>query len=73
MSSQTPPRAPRWVKVSAIAVAILVLAFLIAQVFSIGGTHGPGRHASLPHPPTPAPVSASFPVWAPVGAVGPDA
>ncbi|WP_157245047.1 hypothetical protein [Nonomuraea typhae] len=65
MSSQTPPRAPRWVKVSAIAVAILVLAFLIAQVFGIGGPHGPGRHASLPQPPNtpppPAPALASTP------------
>ena len=37
-----PPRAPRWVKISA-AVA-LVLAVLVVIVMVAGGNHGPGRH-----------------------------
>ena len=42
---ERPPGVPRWVKVSGIVVAILVLA-LVAIVFVAGGNHGPGRHAS---------------------------
>jgi hypothetical protein len=37
-----PPGVPRWVKVSGIVVAILVLA--LVAVMLIGGDHGPGRH-----------------------------
>ena len=37
-----PPGVPRWVKVSGIIVAILVLA--LVAVMLIGGDHGPGRH-----------------------------
>lgn len=35
---------PRWVKVSLIVVAALVLVFVIAKVTGAGGDHGPGRH-----------------------------
>ena len=38
-----PPRAPRWVKVSAI-VAAVVVALIIAITLLSGGEHGPGRH-----------------------------
>jgi hypothetical protein len=38
----TPPRAPRWVKISAIIAAALVLAIVVMLV--IGGDHGPDRH-----------------------------
>jgi hypothetical protein len=38
------PGMPRWVKVSALAVAVLVVA-LIVVMLAIGGEHGPGRHA----------------------------
>ena len=41
-----PPRMPRWVKVSAIAVGALVLLFLALQLSGIAGEHGPGRHIS---------------------------
>ena len=41
-----PPRMPRWVKVSAIVVGVLVLLFLVLQLMGIGGEHGPGRHVS---------------------------
>lgn len=40
----TPPRMPRWVKVPAIVLGILVLIFVIVQLTGVGGDHGPGRH-----------------------------
>ena len=39
-----PPRAPRWVKVSAIVVGVLVLLAVIVKLTGLGGDHGPGRH-----------------------------
>ena len=45
-SGDLPPRMPRWVKVSAIVVGVLVLLFLVLQLAGIGGEHGPGRHIS---------------------------
>ena len=42
----TPPRMPRWVKVAAIVVGLLVLLFVVLQLTGIGGEHGPGRHMS---------------------------
>ncbi|MFI9585927.1 hypothetical protein ACIHCQ_29730 [Streptomyces sp. NPDC052236] len=39
-----PPRAPRWVKVSAIVVGVLILLVLITKLTGLGGDHGPGRH-----------------------------
>jgi len=38
------PGTPRWVKVSAIVVGILVLLVVILMVTGVGGPHGPGRH-----------------------------
>ena len=38
-----PTGAPRWVKVSGIIAAVLVLLVLIVMLAS-GGRHGPGRH-----------------------------
>lgn len=35
---------PRWVKVSLIIVAVLVLAFVLLRITGVGGQHGPGRH-----------------------------
>lgn len=43
-SESRPPKAPRWVKVSAIVVGIVILVFLITQLTGTGGQHGPGRH-----------------------------
>jgi hypothetical protein len=37
------PGVPRWVKVSGVVIAILVL--LVALVVIGGGEHGPSRHA----------------------------
>lgn len=42
----TPPRMPRWVKVSALVVGLLVLLFVILRLTGVGGEHGPGRHVS---------------------------
>ncbi|WP_081788676.1 hypothetical protein [Candidatus Blastococcus massiliensis] len=41
-----PPRMPRWVRVTAIVAASLVLLFLILKLTGVGGEHGPGRHMS---------------------------
>jgi hypothetical protein len=38
------PGTPRWVKVFAILVLVLVLLFVILKVTGLGGEHGPGRH-----------------------------
>jgi hypothetical protein len=37
---------PRWVKVAAIVVGLLILLFLVLQLTGIAGEHGPGRHLS---------------------------
>ena len=39
-----PPGMPRWVKVSLLVVAALVLIFIILKLTVAGGEHGPGRH-----------------------------
>lgn len=42
-----PPPRPRWVKVAAIVVGLLVLGFVILNLAGVGpgaGRHGPGRH-----------------------------
>jgi len=38
------PGTPRWVKVSAIVVGVLVLLFIVLVLTGVGGPHGPGRH-----------------------------
>ena len=53
-----PPGIPRWVKISAVAVGVLILLFLILQLTGIAGEHGPGRHASGS-----APQSAGLDGW----------
>ncbi len=35
---------PRWVKVSLIVVAGLIVLFVVLQLTGMGGEHGPGRH-----------------------------
>ena len=44
--------APRWVKVSAAVVVVLVLLFAVLRLTGRGGEHGPGRHAPSGTPPT---------------------
>jgi hypothetical protein len=53
ISSGTPPKMPRWVKVS--GIVLIVLALLIGIMLISGGEHGPGRHIpsgehSIEHP-----------------------
>lgn len=43
---ESPPGMPRWVKIAAIIVGILVLLFVVLKLTGIGGEHGPGRHLS---------------------------
>lgn len=43
-SAGGPPPAPRWVKVSLVVLAAVVLLALVAGLF--GGGHGPGRHSA---------------------------
>jgi hypothetical protein len=43
-----PPRAPRWVWISAVVVG--VLAVVAAALLLFGGQHGPGRHLSAGTP-----------------------
>lgn len=40
---EPPPRMPRWFRVSAIVVGILILV-VIAVMLIAGGDHGPGGH-----------------------------
>ena len=49
---ETAPRMPRWVKVAAIIVGLLLLLFVVLQLTGIGGEHGPGRHMSGQTTPT---------------------
>jgi hypothetical protein len=37
---------PRWVKVTAVVVGLLILLFLLLQLTGIAGEHGPGMHTS---------------------------
>ena len=53
----TGPAMPRWVKVAAIAVGLLLLVVLLLQLTGIAGEHGPGMHSSLGAP-LPQPVAA---------------
>lgn len=48
MSDDVPPGMPRWVKIAAIIVGLLILLFLILQLTGVAGDHGPGRHLGLP-------------------------
>ena len=41
-----PPGMPRWVKVSAVVLGVLIVLFLVLQLTGVGGEHGPGRHMS---------------------------
>lgn len=42
---------PRWVKVSGLIAAVLVVVFVAAQLLGVGGDHGPGRHSGDDAPP----------------------
>ena len=42
----TAPGIPRWVKISGLVVAALIV-LLVAVMLLAGGDHGPGRHMSM--------------------------
>lgn len=47
MADQSPyPGTPRWVKISGMVAAVLILLAAMIVIFDIGGPHGPGRHMS---------------------------
>ena len=60
------PGAPRWVKLSAIAIAVAVLLFVILLLTRGPGGHGPARHipsgAGDRHAPLPASAKNESPV-----------
>lgn len=39
----TPPKAPRWVKISGLIAVLVVVAVVVVMALA-GGEHGPGRH-----------------------------
>jgi hypothetical protein len=39
-----PAGPPRWVKVTGVVVAVVVLLFVVLHLITGGGGHGPGRH-----------------------------
>lgn len=46
-----PPRLPRWVKVSAIIIGVLVVLLVVVQLTGVAGDHGPGQHDHGDDPP----------------------
>ena len=56
-----PPGMPRWVKVAAIVVGLLILIVAILQLTGLTGDHGPGMHSFLgrAEPSTTEPLPAS--------------
>ena len=55
-----PPGMPRWVRIAALVVGVLILLFVLLQLTGVGGDHGPGRHMSGQGPVSPgASTSAS--------------
>jgi hypothetical protein len=48
--ADTPPGMPRWVKVAAVVVGLLILVFLVLQLTGLAGDHGPGMHSSTGSP-----------------------
>lgn len=57
----TPPRVPRWVKVSAIVAGTLILLVVIVLVTGLGGDHGPGRHLGAGHTPSTGVLAVPLP------------
>ncbi|MDQ1012079.1 hypothetical protein QFZ82_006564 [Streptomyces sp. V4I23] len=47
-----PPKAPRWAKVSAVVVGVLILLAVIVKLTGLGGDHGPGRHMGIGETPS---------------------
>jgi hypothetical protein len=45
-AGDAPPGMPRWVKIAAVVVGLLILLFVVLQLTGIAGEHGPGMHSS---------------------------
>ncbi len=58
-ASTRPPRVPRWVKLSAAAALVLLVA--LAAMLLAGGEHSPQRHLSDLPPPGPAALTPADP------------
>lgn len=56
--TESAPGVPRWVKVCAVLVGLIVLV-VAAQLLMGGGGHGPGRHGALEQATTWAPAAVS--------------
>lgn len=45
LDREVPPRAPRWVKISGLAVVAVIVGVIVLVLLGGGpGKHGPGRH-----------------------------
>ena len=44
--ADAPPGTPRWVKVTAIVVGLLILVVVVLQLTGVAGEHDPGMHSS---------------------------
>lgn len=56
-----PPATPRWVKISGVVLALVVVAVLAKVLFGGGaGGHGPGMHGGLGVPSTPTSASSAL-------------
>jgi hypothetical protein len=71
-----PPGVPRWVRISLVVSAVLVVATL-AVALLLGGPHGPGRHAAaasahLADPRWRVPVAGGATAGLAVAVSGPD-
>lgn len=55
-----PPGMPRWVKITLLAVGLLVLILIATAVFAGGGSHRPGMHGGLAGVPSSSGTNASY-------------
>ena len=54
-----PPATPRWVKIAAIVIGLLVVALALKVIVVGGVSHGPGMHSGLGGASAPAAVPAA--------------
>lgn len=45
-TGEQPPAMPRWVKVSVVVAAAVLLVLVVLRLTGTGGQHGPARHQS---------------------------
>jgi len=38
------PGMPRWLRISLLVVAIILVVLVVSALLGVGGPHGPGRH-----------------------------